>query len=343
MIISSLGFLPAYGIDLPPFSYFATVFFVLILTLAITRYHLFGIEVILTEILVGAIGLLLVIQIFSAPTILWRIINGTIFALFCIFGYLLIKSVFETERLAARERALREEAERLSAAKDQFILSIQHHLRTPLTPVMGYLSMILEGVFGEEKNPKIKEKLIAMQKSVKVLHKLMEDLLDISQLRVGKKILNLEKVNLEEIIEDVIEELKPQAKEKGLYIKFKKENLPKMKLDRMRIREAIFNLLDNAIKYTQKGGVEINCKLQNSKCKIEIKDTGIGMTKEEMESFLKGTLFERGKEAKKAWGPGRGIGLAIAVEFVKAHGGRVLAQSEGRNKGTTFIVELPLK
>jgi len=292
----------------------------------------------------------LIIQIFSAPTVLWKAINGSIFVLFCIFGYLLIRATYreikrkeEAEKLALQERALREEAERLSRAKDQFILSIQHHLRTPLTPVMGYLSMILEGIFGEIKNKKIKEKLIAMQKSVNVLHKLMEDLLDINQLRVGKKILSLEKVNLEEIIKEVIEELEPQAKEKGLYIKFKKEILPEMKLDRMRIKEAIFNLLDNAIKYTQKGGVEINCKLENAKCKIEIKDTGIGMTKEEIENFLRGTLFERGKEAKKAWGPGRGIGLAIAIEFIKAHGGKIIAQSEGRNKGTTFIVELPLK
>jgi len=339
------------GIEfLPPIGQPLVAFYVFLFSFAITRYHLFGIEVILTEILVFVIGVVILIQIFTAPNLVWKFINGIIFLLFLIFGYLLIRATYreikrkeEAEKLALQERALREEAERLSRAKDQFILSIQHHLRTPLTPVMGYLSMILEGIFGEIKNKKIKEKLIAMQKSVNVLHKLMEDLLDINQLRVGKKILSLEKVNLEEIIKEVIEELEPQAKEKGLYIKFKKEILPEMKLDRMRIKEAIFNLLDNAIKYTQKGGVEINCKLENAKCKIEIKDTGIGMTKEEIENFLRGTLFERGKEAKKAWGPGRGIGLAIAIEFIKAHGGKIIAQSEGRNKGTTFIVELPLK
>jgi signal transduction histidine kinase len=297
------------------------------------------------------------IQIFTASTFLWKIVNGIIFVLFCIFGYLLIKGVYKeierkkkAEAIAKRERELRiraeklaKEAQRLAEAKDQFILSIQHHLRTPLTPVMGYLSMILEGIYGEEKNPKIKEKLITMQKSVKILHKLMEDLLDVTQLRVGKKILNLEEVKVEDIIEDVIEELKPHAKEKGLYIRFTKKILPRMKLDKMRIREVIWNLLDNAIKYTQKGGIEVDTESKNSILKIKIKDTGIGMTKEEIENFLKGTLFERGKEAKKAWGPGRGIGLAIAVEFVKAHGGKIIAQSEGRGKGTTFIVELPIK
>jgi signal transduction histidine kinase len=233
----------------------------------------------------------------------------------------------------------------LAKAKDQFILSIQHHLRTPLTPVMGYLDMILEGSFGEEKNPLIKEKLIKTRKAVEVLHKLMEDLLEVSSMRIGKKVLDLKETQIEDLIEEVKLELENQAKEKGLYLKFEKPKvpLPKMKLDEKRIREVIWNLIDNAIKYTERGGVVIDCKIQDSKCLIKIKDTGIGMTKEEIDYFSEGKLFERGEKAKKLWGPGRGIGLAISFEFVKAHGGKIWIESEGREKGTTFYVELPIK
>jgi signal transduction histidine kinase len=141
----------------------------------------------------------------------------------------------------------------------------------------------------------------------------------------------------------VVEELLPSAQEKGLYLKYEKTKLPTIKVDKKRIREAIWNLVDNAIKYTRGGGVKISTKIEGGKLKIEVADTGIGMEKEEIESFLEGKIFERGREAKKMYGPGRGIGLALAIEFVKAHGGKILAKSEGFGKGSTFWIELPIK
>jgi len=350
--------LPIFGIKkFMPIDSPSSFFLLFFTTLAITRYHLFGIRIVLTELFIGLMAIILGVLPFLMPTKNLKFLTSFLFFLFLIFAYYLIKAVHEEERrreeaqvLAIREKILRKKAEklaneleRLNRAKDQFILSIQHHLRTPLTPVIGYLSMILEGSYGEISNQKIKEKLIAMQNSVNVLHRLIENLLDITQLRVGKKILNLEKVKLEDLIEDVVNELMPQAVQKGLKIEFEKKFLPQMMLDKMRMREAIFNILDNSIKYTQKGKVKIDLKVENSNCLIEIQDTGIGMTKEEIENFLKGPLFERGVEAKKMWGPGKGIGLTVALEFVKAHGGQISIFSEGRGKGTKFVIKLPIK
>ena len=269
-----------------------------------------------------------------------------IFLLFFILGYYLIKKFQEESAKRKKAEKLVEEWEKLTRAKDQFLLSLQHHLRTPLTPIKGYLEKILEGTYGREENPVIKEKLIEMKKLADTLYSLIESLLDIQELRMGKKVLNLEDCQIENLIEGIIEELKPQAEQKGLYLKYEPLTRtggrgPKMKLDKKRIGEAIWNLIDNAIKYTNRGGVTIRLKIKDQKLNIGVADTGIGMEKKEIDYFLQGKLFERSEEAKKLYGPGRGIGLSIVIEFIKAHGGKIWAESEGWGKGTTFWIELP--
>lgn len=323
----------------PLFSFFLVSF----IAFAITRYRLFEMRAVLTEFFVVAMGIILLVLPFLIPNLNLKILTTVIFLSFCILGYYLIKGTQEESKRREEAERLTEEWEKLARSKDQFLLSIQHHLRTPLAPIKGYLEMILEGVYGREENPVIREKLIEMKKLADTLYSLMESLLDIQELRMGKKTLNLESCQVENLIDGIIEELKWQAEQKGLYLKFEKVPLPKIKLDKRKIREAIWNLVDNSIKYTNRGGVTIRSKIEDGKLKFAISDTGIGMEKEEIEYLLKGRLFERGEEAKKLYGPGRGIGLSISTEFIKAHGGKIWAESEGWGKGTTFWIELPIK
>ena len=267
-----------------------------------------------------------------------------LFLLFFNFGYYLIKK-FQEEAAERREaKRLAQEWENLARAKDQFLLSLQHHFRTPLFPLRGYLERILKGTYGREENPVIKEKLIEMKKLADTLYSLLESLLDIQELRMGKRALSLESCQIGNLIEGIVEELRPAAEQKGLYLRFEPpiNPMPVVKLDKKRTREAIWNLVDNAIKYTKKGGVTIKSQMTNDKLRIAVQDTGIGMTKEEIDCFLQGKLFERGEEAKKLYGPGRGIGLSIAIEFIKAQGGKIWAESKGWNQGTTFWIELPI-
>jgi len=288
------------------------------------------------------VGIGLLILVFLVSGLGLKIFTAVIFFLFCILGYSLIKTTYEEYKKKDESEKLLLESKKLNQAKDQLILSLQHHLRTPLVPIRGYLESILEGVYGREENPVIMKKLIEIKKMTDVLSSLIESLLDIYEIKMGEKTLRLEECQIENLIEGIIEELRVQAEEKGIYLKFKKTSLPKMKLDKRKIRDAICNIVDNAIKYTPKGGVTITPRIKDGKLEIIISDTGIGMNKEEIGHFLKGKLFERGEEAKKLYGPGRGIGLSIAVEFIKAHGGRVWAESQGRGKGTTFFIELPI-
>jgi signal transduction histidine kinase len=301
-----------------------------------------------SKILISGILMALILGILfflsaSITEIFLRILTGVALLLFFVLNLYFIQILFEESRRRKEfERIIKEEKE-LAEAKDQFILSIQHHLRTPLTPIKGYLERILDGTYGREENPIIKEKLIEMKKLVDNFYSLVEKLLDIQEFKLKKEKLILEDCQIEDLIESVVEELLPFAKEKNLYLKYKKTKLPTIKIDKRRIREAIWNIVDNAIRYTTRGGVEILTEVQDRKIKIAISDTGIGMEKEEIERFLEGKIFERGKEAKKLYGPGRGIGLALAIEFIKAHGGKISAISEGFGKGTTFFIELPIK
>jgi signal transduction histidine kinase len=279
-------------------------------------------------------------------------LSTVIFLLFSTLGHYLIKKSGEGSKREEEAENLAEEWKKLAQAKDQFLLSLQHHLRTPLTPLKIYLERILDGTYGREENPVIKEKLIEMKRLTETLYSLIESLLDIQELRLGKKILHLEDCQIESLIKSVIEELKPQAEQKGLSLIFKSVEssdrtdagrVLTVKVDKKRTREALWNLVDNAVKYTRRGGITIKLEIENLKLKIIVSDTGIGMVKEEIDDFLQGRLFGRGKEAKKLYGPGRGIGLAIAVEFIKAQGGRILARSKGQGEGMTFWIELPIE
>jgi signal transduction histidine kinase len=254
--------------------------------------------------------------------------------LFCIFGYLLIRGVL-------REIKLREEVERISQAKSEFISIASHQLRTPLSAIKGYLSMILEGSYGNLPE-KVKKPMENVYQSNERLIKLVNDILSVSKIEAGEMEMNWEREDLREITKEVISELSIKAKEKNLYLNFEEpKEFPKVLLDREKIRQVILNLVDNAIRYTQKGGVTVKLQTGNNRLQIVVSDTGEGLTKEEKEKIFE--RFSRGTAGTKFWTEGAGLGLYIARKFVEMHKGKIWAESEGRGKGSTFYVELPMK
>jgi signal transduction histidine kinase len=269
-----------------------------------------------------------------ARSTLWRIINGIIFALFCVFGYLLIRGVF-------REIKRREEVEKISKAKTEFLSIASHQLRTPLSIIKGYLSMILEGSYGELPE-KVKKPMENVFVSNERLIRLVNDILNVTKIETGEMEMNLEKTDLREIIKEVISELSLKAKEKNLYLEFEEpKEFPKVLLDSEKIRQVILNLVDNAIRYTQEGGVTVKLQIANGRLQIVVSDTGEGLTKEEKEKLFE--RFSRGTAGTKFWTEGAGLGLYVARRFVEMHNGKIWAESEGKGKGSTFYVELPIK
>jgi len=256
----------------------------------------------------------------------------------------------EAERIAIQERALRQrseklvrEFERLDRAKTQFLLATQHHLRTPLSIMKNYASMLLEGTYGKL-GEIVKHPLSGIYVSIERLIKLVNEFLDVAQLQLGKGVLKKAKTDMINYLKkEIIEELLPLAKEKGLYLKLEpsKEKIPEIMIDQTKMKTAIYNVVDNGLKYTQKGGVTIKLQIVNGKLQIVVKDTGIGIKKEEIAELFEKT-FERGKEAEKLYTTGRGIGLYISKNFIEAHQGKIWAESEGKGKGSTFYIELPI-
>lgn len=324
-----------YGIPIPPYLNILVIFFPIFTTYGIIKHHLFRISVILTELLLGLISLLLIIQIFMAPTILWRFVNSGIFVLFCIFGWLLIKYTF-------REIKRREELEKISQAKTEFLSIASHQLRTPLSVLKGYLSMILEGNYGEL-SERLKTPLINVYSSTERLIKLVNDFLNITKIETGKVEIELEEVDLEELIADQVKELEIKAKEKNLGLIFEKpkEKIPKLLLDKEKIGQAISNLIDNAIRYTHSGEVRVILEKTGNFVKIKVKDTGEGLTKEEAEKLFES--FSRGEAGRKFYTEGSGLGLYIAKKLVELHKGKIWVESPGKGKGSTFYIELKIK
>jgi signal transduction histidine kinase len=245
----------------------------------------------------------------------------------------------EVERQTSQLKQANEDLKKLDKAKSDFISIASHQLRTPLTAIRGFTSMILEGSYGRITNV-VKDKLEKVYESSDRLIRLVNDLLDLSHMEGGKMEFNFQKVSITQMVKSVCEELDIQAQKKKLKMAI---NLPEQELfvkaDDQKLRQVVMNLIDNGVKYTDKGKVEVFLKEQDGKIIFSVKDTGMGMKEEEIQNLFQ--KFVRGSEASHYHTEGAGIGLYVARQLIEAHQGRVWAESEGEGKGSTFLVELP--
>ncbi len=335
-------FLVNYGFEFYPMGFISILFFLGAIGYAIAKYRLMDVKIILTEILVLIIALLLLGQFLTSVNHFEYIWKGILLLVFLIFGYLLIKSVILEIKRRTELQRLYQQVNKLSKAKSEFISIASHQLRTPLTAIKGYISMIIEGVYG-----KLSEKqaspLENVYQSSERLIKLVNDLLNLSRLEAGKIEFKPEPAFLENIVFSVAEELKINAEKKGLYMKIMKPSasLPEIMIDQDKLRQVILNIIDNAIKYTQAGGITVALKQLDFWVRITVSDTGEGMAKEEMAGLFQ--TFTRAHAGTRLNIEGAGIGLYVAKKFVEMHKGKIWAESQGRGKGSTFFIELPVK
>jgi signal transduction histidine kinase len=245
----------------------------------------------------------------------------------------------EVERQTAQLKQANIELQRLDRAKSDFISIASHQLRTPLTTIKGFTSMILEGTYGRI-SAKLRDKVEKVFESSERLIRLVNDLLDLSHMEGGKMEFNFAKVDFDKMVESVVEELKPQAQKKKLKLQI---SLPHRELwvwaDEQKLRQVVMNLVDNAIKYTEKGEVGVLLKEKNSFTQLAVRDSGIGMKPQDVERLFQ--KFVRGIEAPRYYTEGAGIGLYVAKQLIEAQKGRIWAESAGEDQGSTFYIKMP--
>lgn len=249
------------------------------------------------------------------------------------------RDITNARRAVAQIEAAKEEAERQSRIKDEFLATLSHELRTPLQSILGWTQMLsAPGVEQEE----IAHGLEVIDRNARSQTRIIEDLLDMSRILAGKVRLDVHRITVAPLITAAIETVQPAADAKGIRITsvLDSEAQP-ISGDPNRLQQIFWNLLSNAIKFSQRGGrVHVVLERVNSHVEVSVTDKGEGIASD----FLP-HVFERFRQADGSTtrtSGGLGLGLAIVKNLVELHGGSVRAKSSGKGKGATFIVALPL-
>lgn len=233
------------------------------------------------------------------------------------------------------------ELRRLDEAKDEFVSMASHQLRTPLTSVKGYISMVLEGDVGKISATQRKLLSEAFTSSERMVH-LIGDFLNVSRLQTGKFMLEQRKMDLSKIVAQEVDSLQTTAHAHGLTLKYMApQYFPLLYIDEGKIRQVLMNFIDNAIYYSEEGtAITIRLAIEDGFAVVQVKDTGIGVPKAEQAHLF--SKFFRATNARKQRPDGTGVGLFLAKKVIVAHGGTMLFESV-ENQGSTFGFRLPIK
>lgn len=243
----------------------------------------------------------------------------------------------EEKRKALEDKVL---AESLNRAKSEFLANMSHELRTPLNSVIGYSDMMLEGYSGELNEKQI-QYAYNISNSGKHLLSIINDILDLSKIEAGEMNIRYEMVSVKDTIAEVITVLRPLSFKRELSLEASHVEDIIIPADKSKLKQILFNLIGNAIKFTDRGGsVIISSYEEGNTLTILVKDTGIGISQEDQKK-----LFEPFKQLDSSLSrkhQGTGLGLSLVEKLAAMHNGAVSVESEV-GKGSTFILSLPMR
>jgi PAS domain S-box-containing protein len=245
----------------------------------------------------------------------------------------------ERERLLERERESRYAAESASRAKDSFLATVSHELRTPLGVILGWAGILRAG---KADAPTVARAAEIVERNARVQAKLIDDMLDISRIVSGKFQLEPAEIDPARVVGAAVESLRPAAEEKGVALALDVGPLPggPVVADPERLQQIVWNLLANAIKFSNQGGkVTVTLGAAGDRLRIEVRDEGVGIDPQRLPHVFE--RFWQADTASTRRHGGLGLGLAIVRHLVEMHGGRVTAASPGEGYGATFTVEIP--
>ena len=231
----------------------------------------------------------------------------------------------------------RDAAERANRAKSQFLANMSHELRTPLNSLIGFSRVLLSGRAGELSHQQ-RTFIDSMHQSSTHLLELINSVLDLERVEAGKLEMALEEVDLRALVTECVEASRPLVAERQLLLQQDVPDLPKIRADRMKLKQVLLNLLSNAIKYTPAGLVSVWARVRADAVQVSVSDTGVGIPPAEIPRLFE--PFHRAEGTRRQSG-GTGLGLAVSKSFVELHGGQMWVESRELH-GSTFHFTLPL-
>jgi len=248
------------------------------------------------------------------------------------------RAALEREELLKREQEARDEAERQSRLKDEFLATLSHELRTPMNAILGWLSILESGKPIRE----IHSVLAVIARNAQIQAKLIEDLLDMNRLMSGNLALELSRITIGSLLQNTMQSLQPAADARGITLLASVDpGLGEIMADAIRLQQVLWNLVHNAIKFSDDGGrVEIYVQREGDSMQLVVKDDGRGISAEFLPHVFERFRQQDGSTTRSVFG--LGLGLSIAKHLVELHGGTISAHSAGPRQGATFIVRIPV-
>lgn len=292
---------------------------------AIYIVELFHVKNIFAGLFTFFLCIVSLVELVLADTIEQLLLRVAVFLLTIIIGIQLVKNTFEIE--LANEQ------------KSELMSFATHEIRTPITVMRGYATMLLDGDKGDI-NVQVKDLLQKIMIAGNDVTTLLSEYLDKSKIELGQLEYNPTKFDVKAVVNEVLVIFRVHAEQKGIKITKSVAKTPKCNvyIDQSRLKEVIVNIIDNAIKYTPEGSVTVSVTTKNGYVTIMIADTGVGIEKNVMPSLFK--EFSRA-DLQKVNILGSGLGLYLAKKFTETQKGKIWAESEGRNKGSQFYIQFP--
>ena len=248
----------------------------------------------------------------------------------------------ELARLSDRLKLMYQVAEEARRAKEEFVANVSHELRTPLNMIIGFSEMIIESpeIYGDDIPSALLSDIAAIHQNSQNLAGLVDDVLDLSQVEAGRMALSKEWTSLPTIVSEATEAVRALFESKGLHLETGfQPDLPPVFCDNTRIRQVVLNLLSNASRFTEHGGVQISARQSKNEIIVSVTDTGPGVAPEDQDKVFE--PFQQLDNSIRRRHGGSGLGLSISKQFVEMHRGKMWLESEV-GVGTTFYFSLPL-
>ncbi len=333
--------------DLETYGLFGMTILMVYISSLLTKKNIFKIHISTSHLVVYGLIILIGAQFAFIRNDVGLILNAFALILTIIAGHILIRSVNketrqkeELQRITNDLQKANQKLVELDKTKNEFLSIASHQLRAPISVIRGYASNILDGSYGAVPK-KLKEPFGVIAESARTMAAAIEDYLNISRIEQGRMKYEKTSFNITQLAQGAVEELAVVAKAKKLSVLFTSDiQLLQVYADQPKVKQVLSNIIDNAIKYTKKGSIDVRVEEHDGFARVSVIDTGVGLSKEAITHLFH--KFTRARGANAVNTTGTGLGLYVAKQLIEGHGGKIWVESEGEGKGSSFIFEIPV-